>query len=263
MRLLDPRVAWRYRKAGVRAWERADLDGNCRPDLVVTGVFNSGAPYPQTGAVVCLLDMGDSLVLDNLGRDYERYAPIARVVYRQGQPLLQYQDFDPPIITVDSLRDAQSFLLTYRFGGFIEYNPRPGQDGPLDSLSYKYDFAYDDYLTFKLVLKANRAATYRACEGPVLKVEGPTICEDLTTRVTEAKMAEINTLLSYLDAAQLKPYYQASVNHVPHATLTLAYRDGRCVRVSDAGENGTFGLARLYTLLAELRKTQRWQRLKP
>ncbi|GAA4380709.1 hypothetical protein GCM10023186_19500 [Hymenobacter koreensis] len=260
LRVPDPRVAWRYREAGVRAWERADLDGNGRPDLVVTGLLEHGAPYPQTSAVVCLLDMGDSLVLDDLGRRYERYGPVARIVYQQGRPLLSYQDFAPPILQVDSLRDAQAFLLTYRFGGFIEYNPRPGLHGPFDSLSYKHDFAYNDFNTSKLVLNAAGTATYSACKGPVLKERGPTICEQLTATVAPVQLNELMELVNYLDADQLQPRYRAFINHVPAATLTLAYR-GRRIRVYDDGEKGTFGLMRIYELLSNLRETQQWQPL--
>ncbi|RAK69389.1 hypothetical protein [Hymenobacter edaphi] len=261
LRVPDPRVAWRYRRAGVRAWERVDLDGNGRPDLVVTGLLDYGAPYPQTSEVVCLLDMGDSLVVDDLGRRHTRYGPVAQVVYRGGIPLLRYQDFAPPILQVDSLRDGQTFLLTYRFGGFTEYNPKPGRYGRLDSLSYKHDFAYNDFFVSKLVLQAGGAAAYSACQGPVLKQDGPTVCEQLTATVAAAPLAEINELANYLDAGQLQPRYRAFINHVPDATLTLAY-PGRRVRVIDEGEKATFGLTRLYALLSELRKTQQWQSAK-
>ncbi|GAB2955631.1 hypothetical protein GCM10027048_21880 [Hymenobacter coalescens] len=261
LRLQDKRVERRYRQAGIKAWYKADLDGNDRTDVVVTGWLDYGAPYPETSQVVCLLDMGDSLVLDNLNREYERYGPIARVVYRQGRPLLQYHDFAPPILYIDSLRDEQTFLLTYKFGGFVEYNERPDPGLRIDSLTYTSDFAYDDVLMQKLTLTALGQAEYRSCEYPVPDERKKTFVHK-KTQVADPAMAEINGLLGYIVPDKLKPEYRVYMNHNPYTYLTLSYHDGRRKKVFDYGEKGTFGLMRLYALLAQLHKTQQWQPIK-
>lgn len=264
LRVLDRRVAWQYRKAGVKAWEKADFDGNGRLDLLVTGWFNHGLFYRQTPHVVCLLDMGQQgLVLTYLDRDQQGigayYCPVATVVHQDSRPLVQYADFAPPFMITDSLQHRQSFLLTYKFDGFVEYNDQPESAVPFDSIVYSSDYAYDDFIVSKTVLDAAGNVTYSACEGPVLREEGAPVCEKLRATVDAKTLGRIKTLVSYMNADSLKPRYRANVNHVPYATLTIAYRGGRKVKVFDEGEQGTFGLVQLYNLLGQLRQSQQWQ----
>ena len=263
IQLQDKRVERQYRKAGVKAWEKADLDSNGRTDLLVNGWWNDGTAYEETSQAICLMDLGEGkLKLESFGRHFTRYGPIARVIWRSKRPLLSYTDFAPPILRVDSLKDEQLFLLTYKFGGFVEYNEQPNPSAALDSITYKSDFAYDDVLIKKLTLNAAGQAVYHSCEYPVLEVRKKTYVAKSTV-VTPTALAEIKALVGYIDPNKLKPEYRVSMNHEPYTYLTLAYHGGPKVKVFDYGEEGTFGLMRLYALLGQLRKNQSWQPVKP
>lgn len=177
LRFEDKRVQRLYQREKIRAWEKADVDGNGLTDLLITGTH-----YDEESKVICVLDMGDSLVLEDFGRQFYRYCPVARIVYQDVQPLISYADYDKPILIVDSLRERQDFLLTYRFGGLIEYNSAPTSGIQSDSLKYRYHFAYHDVEEVELQVESNCSIKYHSCAYPVLD-ESKKQCEDLTAQL--------------------------------------------------------------------------------
>jgi spermidine/putrescine-binding protein len=76
LRFEDKRVQKIYQREKTKAWEKADVDGNGLIDLLITGTH-----YDDESKVICVLDMGDSLVLEDFGRQFYRYCPVARIVY--------------------------------------------------------------------------------------------------------------------------------------------------------------------------------------
>jgi len=258
LRFADKRVEKQYRQAKVKAWEKVDIDGNGYTDLLITGTHHN-----EHSKVVCLLDMGNGrLLVKSFNRHFYRFCPIAKVVYDGTQPLISYTDFDKPILVIDSLQDKKSFLLTYKFGGLVEYNKQPGKQGAVDSIMYESHFAYHDVITSKQTIDATGNSTYYSCEWPVLD-ESKKTCESLKTVIDAQTLREISGLIGYLDIEHLQPEYSTNFNHVPSATLRMVFRNGRKIEVYDEGEMGTFGLMRLYALLGQLRKSQSWQPIKP
>ncbi|MBO0356332.1 hypothetical protein J0X19_00105 [Hymenobacter sp. BT186] len=258
LRFADKRVEKQYRQAKIKAWEKADIDGNGYTDLLITGTH-----HDEDSKVVCLLDMGNGkLLLEPFDRQFYRFCPVAKIVYDGPQPLISYTDFDNPFLVVDSLQDKKAFLLVYRFRGFIEYNKQPAKEGAFDSIVYESDFAYHDVITSKQTVDALGNATYYSCKWPVLD-ESKKTCESLKTVLDFRTLREISELISYLNIEQLQPTYQTDFNHVPYASLKISFRNGRKIDLYDKGEMGTFGLMRLYALLGQLRKSQSWQPVKP
>jgi hypothetical protein len=250
----DKRVERLYRKARVKAWVKADIDGNGRTDLLVTGSLHGNS------RVVWLLDMGDDhLKFEAFRRGYGRCCPIAKLTHDGTQVLLSYVDFERPFYVNEPLAHKQEFVLVYKYGGFIEYNKRRQQARP-DSLTYESIFAYHKIDQSKLVLNADGRAEYRACEWPVLD-KTRMQCEALQTQVDARALADLLDLVQYIGVSQLRPEYEIGGNHVPHAQLTFSFGTTK-VRVDDQGEAGTFGLQRLYSLLGQLRQTQQWQPIK-
>lgn len=253
LRFEDKRVQYQYRQAGVKAWERADFDGNGRMDLLVTGNY-----YEEGGKVLCLLDMDNGkLIVEPFDRQFYRSCPIVRVEYSGKQPLLRYQDYAPSVLEIDSLKNKEDFLLTHKFGGFVEYNPKPLAGVVWDSITYQSEFVYDEYEQFKLTMSSNGKATYRFQGWPVLQKRKKRF-EALTTQITAGSLDSINVLIAYMASSRFKNRYEVQMNHVPYTQLTIAYHTGAKVNLLDVGEQGTFGLVRLYTLLRQLRKTQLW-----
>ncbi|TGE14063.1 hypothetical protein [Hymenobacter elongatus] len=253
LRFEDKRVEKQYRKAGVKAWEKADFDGNGHTDLLITGTH-----YDQESKVICLLNMGESLVLEPFDRQFYQACPIARISYDGKQPLVSYTDFEKPFLSIDSLQGKKVFSLIYKYGGFIEYNKNSVQVPALDSMMYESSFAYHEVMESKLTMDAAGKASYNSCEWPVLD-EAKKQCEKLTGTIGAQSFSDIVGLIYYIDPVHLKPKYRVNVNHVPYATLRFSYAGNRKVEISDRGETGTFGLMRLYALLGQLRKTQQWQ----
>lgn len=253
----NKRVTKQYRRAKVKAWTKADFDGNGRLDLLITGTHHDGK-----SKVICLLDMGaGKLVLEPFDRQFYRACPIATVSYKGPQPIIEYADFAEPFLT-EKLQDKQSFRLVYKYGGFIEYNPYPLTQALLDSIVYESTFAYHKVTEEKMTLAGSGQATYCAEAYPVLEENSKTYVLQKTT-ITAQALNTIQGLASYMANQPLKSVYRIGFNHIPHTTLTISYRGGQRLRVRDEGEIGAFSLMRLYTLLGQLHKSQSWQSSKP
>jgi hypothetical protein len=253
----DKRVQKKYRQAHVKAWQKADFDGNGRLDLLITGT-----QYDKESKVICLLDMGDKLVLEPFDRQFYRACPVTTVSYQGTQPYLHYADFAKPFLANDKLEDRQAFRLMYKYGGFIEYYPQPARTARPDSILYESFFAYHSVQEEKLTLAGTGAATYYSCTYPVLEEAKKTYVSQ-KTQVEAQALATILGLASHLAGQPLKPRYRIGFNHIPHTNLTITYHDGQRLQVQDEGEIGTFGLMRLYALLGQLRKSQSWQAARP
>lgn len=254
----DKRVERKCRQAHVKAWEKADFDGNGRVDLLVTGIHFNGR-----SKALCLLDMGNGkLVLETFRRLPNRTCPIATVSYQGAQPIINYADFDRLSLYAARLKGKQSFRLVYEYGGFIEYNALPANPARPDSILYKSIFAYHEVQQVRLTLTNTGSAIYYACTYPVLEEANKTYVSQKTL-VDTLTLATIQGLASYLAAQHLLPEYHSGLNHVPYTTLTISYHNGRHLQVEDEGEAGTFGLTRLYALLSQLHKSQTWQPAKP
>lgn len=258
LKFADKRIEKQYRQAHVKAWEKADFDGNGRLDLLITGTH-----YNEESKVICLLDMGNGkLVLEPFDRQFYRACSVATVSYEGTQPFVNYTDFAKPFLAIDKLEDKKSFHLIYKYGGFIEYNPQANSQVLSDSIIYESDFAYHEVQEEKLTLTGTGAAIYYSCTYPVLDTAKKTYITQQTS-VTAQALADIRGMASYLLGQPLQPHYHTGHNHVPYTTLTISYRNGQRIRVRDEGETGTFGLIRLYALLGQLRKSQVWQSAKP
>ena len=253
LRFADKRVQQKYKQEKVKAWEKVDIDGNGLTDLLITGTH-----YDEESKVICVLNMGDSLVLEDFSRQFYRYCPVARIEYQGGQPLISYADYDKPFLVIEPLDESerQSFLLTYRFGGLIEYNPAPTSTR-LDSLLYTSDFAYHDVEEIEIRIDSQDILVYHSCEYPVLD-ESKKKCEDLTAKLASNTKQQLVELLNYMQPDKLSREYRVGVNHVPYISLKASYADSRSLQVEDRGGIGSFGLERLYILLDSLRKSQEW-----
>ncbi|TYZ06529.1 hypothetical protein FY528_17735 [Hymenobacter lutimineralis] len=253
LRFADKRVQQLYKREKVKAWEKADIDGNGLIDMLITGTH-----YDEKSKVICVLNMGDSLVLEDFGRQFYRYCPVARIVYQGVQPLIAYADYGRPFLITEPLEKdgRQEFLLSYRFGGLIEYNPAP-TSARVDSLLYTSHFAYHEVEEISIRIGPQDSVIYKSCEYPVLD-EAKKKCEDLATKLTSRAQQQVGELLNYLQPDKLNRTYRIGHNHVPYIVLHVVYADGRQVQVDDKGGIGSFGLTRLYTLLHSLRKTQSW-----
>jgi hypothetical protein len=257
LKFADKRVEKKYRQAHIKAWTKADFDGNGRPDLLITGTH-----YDKKSKVICLLDKGDRLVIEPFDRQFYRYCPVATVSYVGTQPLIDYADFAEPFLEIDKLENKQTFRLVYKYGGFIDYYPPPASLARPDSIRYESFSAYHKVLEEKLTLASNGAATYHSCSYPVLEKAKKTYVAQ-QAQVDAETLAFIQGLASHIAGQSLPPKYRTSLNHVPYTTLTIIYHNGRRLQVEDEGEFGTFSLMRLYALLNQLRKSQTWQPAKP
>ncbi|RSK44912.1 hypothetical protein [Hymenobacter rigui] len=254
LRFEDKRVQKIYQREKIKAWEKADVDGNGLIDLLITGTH-----YDDESKVICVLDMGDSLVLEDFGRQFYRYCPVARIIHQDAQPLITYADYDKPILITQPLEKEgrQEFLLTYRFGGLVEYNSAPAS-ARIDSLLYTSDFAYHEVEEIAIGIGPQDNVTYHSCEYPVLD-ETKKQCENLTAKLNSRAQQQLSELVNYLQPDKLKRTYRIGHNHVPYIVLRIKYADGRRLQVDDNGGIASFGLTRLYTLLESLRKTQNWE----
>ncbi|MBC6988818.1 hypothetical protein [Hymenobacter sp. BT491] len=253
LRFKDKRCETQLAKAGAKAWQKADFDGNGYSDLLLIG-----RDADAKSNVVCVLDSGNNrFYIEPFERQFFRTCAVPQVVYDGVLPLIRYVDYANSFYNTDSLSDRQEFLLTHRFGGFVEYTRKEYQY-QIEKIEFTSSFAYHTSSQSELTIGADGKATYSFTEAPILAPANIT-AEHLTATISPRAYDEIASLLIYLNFPRLRNEYRLTLNHIPRSTLTVTYNRGRKKVIYDVGEAGTFGLRQVYALLHQLRRTQVWQ----
>ncbi|MCB2407971.1 hypothetical protein [Hymenobacter lucidus] len=248
----DKRVSKQYRKAGVKAWAKADFDGNGYTDLIVIGLHH------KRSKVLCVLDSGNNqFYVEPFSRQFRRVAAVPEISLVGSMPLLSYYDFGKPDYNDKRLKGRQNFVLTHRFGGFIEYNAKP-QIYNIENIEYESYSVYHTSRRIILSVDSLRNATHSFEEYNILD-KANKVFEKRQTTINIQDYQQLVGLLNYLNFPVIKESYEMSINHVPHGYLTITYDGGKVKRISDEGQQGTFGLQQVYVLLHKLRRTQSWQ----
>ncbi|MDU0371512.1 hypothetical protein ACFPAF_13985 [Hymenobacter endophyticus] len=240
-----PYRSTRFAVRGAQTWFKADFDHNGLPDLLVLA-RRKDIPF-----VFCVLDMGTKFqVARNFANGVRRRQPVARVVVRNGQDLLEYADFTRWRGRGGKLVDRRTSLLSFVAGGFVEYNPRP-VPCHIRQLTYESFNAYHQTVRTRIAVKGDsiqfweqRTDRYDSTQNSQAQRQKP---------LTPAQREQLVQLLSYINYSALRNNYgSVHVNHTNHVELTVENEHGEKKSIDDLNGYGTMGLRRLYALLHEL-----------
>ena len=150
----EPHARTAFRWQG-KTWYRADLDGNGWPDLVVAG-RRKDIPF-----VFCVLDSGRNRlhVVRNFYSALDERQPMARVVQKQGKPMLHYTSFARRRGASGELRGRRISLLACKGGGFIPYERRPTAHR-IRSITYTSRLYYHGQRDIQVAIDSTGLARY-------------------------------------------------------------------------------------------------------
>lgn len=236
----------RFAVRGTQTWFKADFDHNGLSDLLVLA-RRRNIPF-----VFCVMDMGAKFQIErNFANGVRRRQPVARVVHRNGQDLLEYADFAGRVPGgQERLRNRRSTLLAYVSGGFVEYNAHPIQR-QIREVIYESTSFYHRTTHTSIVVKGDsikfwQRNTERSDTTQVTQIERKRL-------LLPAQRQQLIQLLSYLNYSTLKGTYGSySINHSTHVRMTIENDSGAKKQIDDINGVGTWGLRQLYILLHEL-----------
>ena len=240
-----PYQSTRFAVRGTQTWFKADFDHNGLPDLLVLA-RRKDIPF-----VFCVLDMGTKFqVVRNFYNAVKRRQPVARVVARSGQDLLEYADFARMRGGRGQLVGRRTSLLSFVAGGFVEYNPRP-VPCQLKQLTYESFYAYHQTVRTRIAVKGDSIQFWE--QRTDIHDSTQTSQAQQRKTLTPAQRQKLVQLLSYINYSALRSNYGRShINHRPHVELMIEDERGKKKNIDDLNGMGTLGLRRLYALLHEL-----------
>lgn len=222
-----------------KPWTKADFDGNGFTDLLVTGNWDDHA-------VFCILDLGyNKFVVNRLTRKIFQRCTFPVVKRIDSTNIILYYSFDETGTTV--IADT----LIYKFGDFVEYNPRPKYYN-IERISFSTTECFGMCPQFSIDIDSSRTSTYDAIKYN--KKSGK-----FTATIDESIFQKLFSFLNYINFPQLKNNYSVNWTDDQSCTLTVTYNNGQVKTIHDYGLLGTFGLNRLYQKLFGLRDNQDWK----
>lgn len=257
------------RRLGVRkSFYKYDLDGNGYTDLVVTGDDHHCTTANDAGIEItcdytCLAIMGSATgaVLKKLNaKSRNQVVPVIVPNGRGG--LVRMHDYNRVIWRNIMIKDTSTVALTYLKDVFVEHNPKPVFHA-IEKIEYFTSPCYGTCPVFQLTLTEDKTGYFIpklhnfSDDYDGQKDEG-----FFTTSVASEKYNEITALLTYLDFENLDDYYSLSSTDHPGCTLRITYDNGHVKEIGNYGQEGTYGLMKVYQLLADLRFNQKWLKTK-
>lgn len=225
---------------GKNTFHKLDIDGNGKTDLIIESEY-----------LFAVTDNHEIETIDRGGFTFYRYT-LFNIEKVGNDTLLHIR----PRIVPDFPRPPsdKELTLVFKFGGFIEYNPKP-DDLKIDSVDLSTSGCFGSCPIFTISIKANRTAAYLA------KQYNPKN-GTFSGTVEAADYSRIVDTINYMRLGSLKTGYAVGWTDDQGSTLTIGYNSGKVKKISDYGMIGTYGLANLYRQFFKLRTSQNWKRVK-
>jgi predicted small secreted protein len=237
------------KQLGIKTWEKADFNDDCRTDLLVTVMWNVN----HTLTLFVLIDNGnDTYKIINLVKTSLYGYQMAKPTIIKQKQLLVYCSKD--YVYNQSGRDkgiCRLDTLIYKYGNFVEFNPKPDTNN-ISSIYLETGGCLGNCPAFSLAVSINGAATYNAIAFNPRK--------GIFKECIDAKrLSEIFKLANYLKINQLKDKYRVGWTDDQTIKLKIKFKNGCVKNITDYGARGTFGLYYLYDLLFKLRLSETWR----
>ena len=242
------------RQWSVKAWQKVDFNRDGRTDLFVT------LKWYNVFHVFVVIDKGDNLfkALDLTrgwltGENCQLAWPI-KVADKQ---MLAF--YSRTYIYEGKVRDGEwkwrtelkTDTLVYLYDDFIEYNPKV-KNYAIRSISINSRPTAWPGLEYTANIQADGKAAYSAFK---FKSESGYF----TGKISTDKLAELKSLLDYIQVKKLKDDYQVQWTDDQTVDYEIVFEDGTVKKINDYGTIGTFGLRRLYSFLLDLRQSEYWE----
>lgn len=226
-----------------KPWSKADFDQNGLTDILVN-YDNDIYGF----RVMCILDKGNKYEVKLISNsDFDIYL----------FPIVQENKIKCYILN-NYLRAIipKQFNLIYKFNDFIEENKNP-TNYKIEKIEFTFQSGwglgeYDDlYLTIDSDRKANwLSKRYKISNNNKVKKQFKTV-------ITEDKYNEIIDLINYSEFEKVN-YDKSACYDCDVVSLKITYNNGQTKVIDDNNLDEKFILKKIYDLLLELKKNQKW-----
>ena len=229
----------------VQPWTKADFDNNGLTDILVMGNW-----YDHS--VICILDKGGKYEIKPITRRSFQDCTFPVV---EDNKIKYYFESEPEPENRGKPRKLHEITLTYKFGDFIEENQTPSNH-KIEKVEYSTAGCFGFCPIYKLAINSDKTAKWNA--EKYNQINKKEFKGNFRSTITQNKFDEIINLLNFIDFETLKDNYEVNWTDDQTSTLKITYDNGKVKSIIDYGLIGTYGLDRIYQLLYELRKNQRW-----
>lgn len=238
-------------KTRIESWGKADLNADGLTDMVFNINIGTYGVIAQKNNKFNVFNLTYTLF-----PDLSRFESAKIIQHDQLQLVAFYSrkarvlprstpvSFHEDSLTVDT--------LTYKLNSFIEYNPAP-QKKEIAGIAFRTEMCFGECPIFSIDIDAKGRATYIG--GEFNQDQGT-----FKGSLIAATLQPFYDVINYIDLKKTRDDY--AVNWTDDATcyLTIKFKDGTVKQIKDYGEQGTFGLKKLYAMFFKLRKDQLWYR---
>jgi hypothetical protein len=237
---------------GKNKFYKLDLDNNGLTDLIVDGNY-----------FFVVTDNGDKTYGTHFidrGAFLDDKHTLTGIIYKDKTPLLIIENYDKynrfakdtlhTFFTLDH-HGYQTDTLIYKFGDFIDYNPRPDKLS-IEEIKFSTTYCYGTCPVFELTIRSDRSATFNAIEYNDRKGK-------FKATIDTASYNRLIQTINYIKLTSLNKNYNVNWTDDQTCTLKVKFNSGQTKEISDYGLIGTYGLQNLYNQLFALRETQKWK----
>lgn len=246
---------------------KVDFDNNGLTDLLAIGdnysCLTSGKKGKEIScdfSTIVLMNFNNKFKIIDINKS--RFYPIVpKVEYENSKPFLIIYSPKTIVNRFKTPEKESKTKLTFKFGDFIEYNENPEKHN-IEKIEYSTSGCYGSCPVFKLEINNDKSAIFIAqhfnfdddIDNYPDKEEGK-----FKTIISREKFNELNEIINYVDFVNLKNSYSVNWTDDQSSTLKITYDNGKTKTIGDYGLIGTYGLKRVYEMLFDIRKNQKWK----
>jgi hypothetical protein len=236
-------------------WIVHDFNNDKKKDLIFNGRIGK-----HQAVIIAFISDADSVKHVQLGHIYGNHYPQSISLYNNEYLISGHIPNDG----FDKSWNARlkNDTLTWRFGGFIEYQPAK-EKSSFDSLSYTSRSPWMGITPRLINIYRDGSARYTGTHfrtdifnGKKTNVQ---VAETFTKNINKAQLKELQQLISWIGFARLKDNYSLPNIFDLSTAYTMIYlKGGPAKKIEDYGMEGSYGLRLLYSKLFQLTTEKNW-----
>lgn len=245
---------------------KADFDNNSLMDIVMIGDdYNCDESRTISCNFRCLVMMcfPQYLVkIYNLNLSSGCYIP--QIVKKKNQTLIKVYHRKIGVLS-DKGNNIEDHTLIYKCDGFIDYNEKPVKHF-IEKIEFSTSGCYGTCPVFSLEIDKERNSIFVAERfnlGTDEENMKKMLCYNregtFRSIIKQENYQQILELLEYMNFESLNNEYDEAQDDNQSSTLKITYDNGKVKTIEDNGLVGSYSLKKLYELLFELRKNQKWE----